>query len=133
MIYAQCIFKEHFSANIVKDISLVKTGGLMYLVRTKQGDKFVESADDVKHINKNDVLEVFMLEKLDYDSIASTSEIRDCLYNYLKDDQIDRDTVLDYVAATLDVPKSKVSKVINSIIKEKIIYVVEDDGWLGIN
>ena len=28
----------------------------MYLVRTKQGDKFVESADDVKHINKNDVL-----------------------------------------------------------------------------
>lgn len=62
MIYAQCIFKEHFSANIVKDISLVKTGGLMYLVRTKQGDKFVESADDVKHINKNDVLEVFMLE-----------------------------------------------------------------------
>ena len=77
MIYAQCIFKEHFSVNIVKDISLVKTGGLMYLVRTKQGDKFVESADDVKHINKNDVLEVFMLEKLDYDSIASTSEIRD--------------------------------------------------------
>ena len=62
MIYAQCIFKEHFSVNIVKDISLVKTGGLMYLVRTKQGDKFVESADDVKHINKNDVLEVFMLE-----------------------------------------------------------------------
>ena len=56
MIYAQCIFKEHFSVNIVKDISLVKTGGLMYLVRTKQGDKFVESADDVKHINKNDVL-----------------------------------------------------------------------------
>ena len=105
----------------------------MYLVRTKQGDKFVESADDVKHINKNDVLEVFMLEKLDYDSIASTSEIRDCLYNYLKSDQIDRDTVLDYVAATLDVPKSKVSKVINSMIKEKIIYVVEDDGWLGIN
>lgn len=34
----------------------------MYLVRTRQGDKFVESADDVKQINKNDVLEVFMLE-----------------------------------------------------------------------
>lgn len=133
MIYAQCAPKEQFSANIVNDILLVKTGGLMYLVRTKQGDKFVESADDVKHINKNDVLEVFMLEKLDYDSIASTSEIRDCLYNYLKGDQIDRDTVLDYAAATLDVPKSKVSKVINSMIKEKIIYVVEDDGWLGIN
>lgn len=56
------MFKEQFSANIVKDILLVKTGGLMYLVRTKQGDKFVESADDVKHINKNDVLEVFMLK-----------------------------------------------------------------------
>ncbi len=52
MIYAQCAPKEQFSANIVKDILLVKTGGLMYLVRTKQGDKFVESADDVKHINK---------------------------------------------------------------------------------
>lgn len=105
----------------------------MYLVRTRQGDKFVESADGVKQINKTDVLEVFMLEKLDYDSIASTSEIRDCIYNYLKGDQIDRDTVLDYVAVTLDVKKSKVSKVINSMIKEKIIYVVEDDGWLGIN
>ena len=67
----------------------------MYLVRTRQGDKFIESAYDVKQINKNDVLEVFMLEKLDYDSIASTSEIRDCIYNYLKGDQVDRDTVND--------------------------------------
>ena len=49
-----------------------KVGGYMYLVRTRQGDKFIESADDVKQINKNDVLEVFMLLHQKYETAFTT-------------------------------------------------------------
>ena len=46
---------------------------------------------------------------------------------------MEKDAIVDYVSETLDVKKKEVSKVINAMKKEKIIYVVEEFGWLGIN
>lgn len=105
----------------------------MYLVKTKNGDKILNSTNDIKNINKNDIIEIYFLTKVEYDSLVSTSDIRDCIYNFLKGHQIDKDEVLEYVSEKLDVKKNEVSKVITAMKKEKIIYIVKDFNWLGID
>ena len=66
----------------------------MYLVKTKNGDKILNSTNDVKNIDKNDIIEIYFLTKVEYDSLVSTSDIRDCIYNFLKGHQINKDEVL---------------------------------------
>ena len=41
--------------------------------------------------------------------------------------------MIEYVAEKLNVKKNEVSKVITAMKKEKIVYAVEDFGWLGID
>ena len=60
----------------------------MYLVKTNSGDKFLNSANEVKSINKNEIIGVYTLVEMDYDSLISTSDIRECIYSYLKKDNI---------------------------------------------
>ena len=105
----------------------------MYLVKTKNGDKILNSTNDVKNIDINDIIEIYFLTKVEYDSLVSTSDISDCIYNFLKGHQINKDEVLEYVSEKLDVKKNEVSKVITAMKKEKIIYVVKDFNWLGID
>lgn len=105
----------------------------MYLVKTSSGDKFLNSVNEIKNINKNEIIGIYTLVEVNYDSLVSTSDIRDCIYDYLKGHQKYKEDILEYVSMKLDVKKKDVSKVITSMKKEKIIYVVEEDGWLGID
>ena len=105
----------------------------MYLVKTNSGDKFLNSVNEVKSINKNEIIGVYTLVEVDYDSIITTSDIRECIYSYLKGSPAEKDNIIEYVSAKLDVKKNEVSKVITAMKKEKIIYVEKDFGWLGIN
>lgn len=105
----------------------------MYLARTTDGDKLLETANEIKSIPKNKIVKIYSLTEVDYDLLVSTADIRDCICSYLKNNQIDKDTVLSYVSERLDVKKSEVSKVITAMKKEKIIYVVKDFGWLGLD
>ena len=105
----------------------------MYLVKTNSGDKLLNSANEVKSINKNDIIGVYAIVEVNYDSLVSTSDIRDCIYDYLKGTQKNKNNVLEYVSGMLNVKKNEISKVITAMKKEKIIYVVEEDGWLGID
>lgn len=105
----------------------------MYLVRMNDGDKIIETANGVKSLDKNSIVKIYSLTEVDYDSLVSTSDIRDCIYNYLKGNQEYKETIIDYVSEVLRVKKNEVSKVITAMKKDKIIYVVEDFGWLGID
>ena len=105
----------------------------MYLVKTNSGDKFLNSVNEVKSINKNEIIGVYTLVEVDYDSLISTSDIRECIYSYLKGSPAEKDNIIEYVSAKLDVKKNEVSKVITAMKKEKIIYVEKDFDWLGIN
>lgn len=105
----------------------------MYLVKMNDGDKIMETANEVKALDKNKIVKIYSLTEVDYNSVVSTSDIRDCIYNYLKGEQMEKDVIVDYVSKTLDVKKNEVSKVITAMKKEKIIYVVEEFGWLGID
>ena len=105
----------------------------MYLVKTNSGDKFLNSVNEVKSINKNEIIGVYTLVEVDYDFLISTSDIRECIYSYLKGSPAEKDNIIEYVSAKLDVKKNEVSKVITAMKKEKIIYVEEDFGWLEID
>lgn len=106
----------------------------MYLVITKSNQKMIcNTADEVKALNKEDIVEIFALGKIDYDEIVSTSDIRDCIYKILKGKQLEKEEVVEIVQGQLGISKSNILKVIRKMIKEEIIYVEEDFGWLGID
>lgn len=108
----------------------------MYLVITKLNEKIIcNTADEVKNFNKKeDIMKIFSLSMVDYNEIVSTSDIRDCIYNTLKGgNQLDKNTLIESVQNKLGISKSSISKVIAAMKKENIIYVVEDDGWLGVD
>ena len=84
----------------------------MYLVRTTSGDKILETANEVKNLDKKDVLEVYLLTKVGYDNLVSTSDIRDCIYKYLKDNQDTKDAVVDFVSEVLDIKRVKYQKLL---------------------
>lgn len=105
----------------------------MYLVRTYNGDAVMETVEEIKLLDKATIRKIYSLSEVDYDSLVSTSDIRDCIYSLLKGDQVDRNEVINYVAEKLDIKKKEVSKVITAMKKEKVIYVVEEFDWLGIN
>lgn len=60
----------------------------MYLVITNNGDQVLNSANEVKEINKNEVIKIYALAEVNYDDLVSTFEIRDCIYGYLKGKQM---------------------------------------------
>lgn len=105
----------------------------MYLVETKTGYKKCNTAEEVKMFSKSEIINTYSLKEVNYDDIVSTSDIRDCIYNYLKGKQEPKEDVLEYVSNTLNIRKAEVSKVITTMKKEKLIYIVVDDGWLGID
>lgn len=105
----------------------------MYLVETKTGHVKCNTTEEVKMFSKSEVIKVYTLNEVNYDDLVSASDIRDCIYNYLKGKQESKENVLEYVSDILNIKKAEVSKVITAMKKEKIIYVVVDDGWLGID
>ena len=108
----------------------------MYLVKTKSGNRIIDTVNEVKEIDKNEILEIYFLSKVDYDSLVSTGDVRDCITEHLNKQsgrQDNRESIIEHVAEILGVKKSVVSKVITAMKREKILYVVEEDGYLGIN
>lgn len=105
----------------------------MYLVETRKQTIKCNSADEVKRIPKSEVIALYGLNKISYDDLVSTSDIRDCIYEFLKDKQYSKEEVIESVSLTLDVKKADVSKVISQMKREKIIYTVKDFGWIGID
>jgi hypothetical protein len=116
-----------------RNILIFKEELHMYLVKTTNGDKILNSADAVKSIKKEDIEKIYFLTEVNYDSVISNADIRDCIYSYLKGKQLSKETVVDYVASVLDVKKNEVSKVITAMKREKIIYVERDYGSIGID
>lgn len=55
----------------------------MYLVKTTNGDKILNSADAVKSIKKEDIEKIYFLTEVNYDSVISNADIRDCIYSYV--------------------------------------------------
>lgn len=91
----------------------------MYLVETRDGSVKCNNAEEVKAFSKNEVMKVYSLNEVNYDDLVSTSDIRDCICNYLKGKQEPKEDVIEYVSSVLNVKKIEVSKVITSMKKEK--------------
>ena len=47
----------------------------MYLVKTTNGDKILNSADAVKSIKKEDIEKIYFLTEVNYDSVISNAAV----------------------------------------------------------
>lgn len=102
----------------------------MYLVRTISGDSICETAEEVKAIPRNEVLNLYSLTSVDYDTIVLNAIIQNCILKYLKGNQYPKRDVIEFTADSLGVRKAAVSKVIAAMEKEKLIYIVKKSGPL---
>lgn len=105
----------------------------MYLVVTKTNEKLIcKTVDEVKAIEK-EISQIYTMSEVDYNDLVSTADIRSCIFDILKGEQMEKEIVLEQAQQKLGIKKSEISKVITAMKREKIIYVVDDFGWLGIN
>lgn len=59
--------------------------------------------------------------------------IRECIYETLKGEQMPKEKLLDIVYGKTNAKKCEISKIVTQMKREKIIYTVKDFEWLGIN
>lgn len=102
----------------------------MYLLKNKDEKIIVDTVNDVKKFNLS-LYEVYCLGRVDPDELVSDADIMDEIINVLKGKQMTKNEVLDYVNCVIDVPKTKISKVITKMKKQKLIYDVNDWNYMG--
>lgn len=74
---------------------------------------------------------IYSLASVDPSELVNDGQIRDTICHFLKGDQITKKELIEKVVNTMDIQKSKVSKVIAKMKKEKVIYDVDDWNYLG--
>ncbi len=77
----------------------------MYLVETKNRNIKCNNAEEAKTFSKSEIINIYLLHEVNYDDVVSTADIRDCIYNYLKNEQKPKEDVLEYVSSVLDIKK----------------------------
>lgn len=109
----------------------------MYLVDVKTPTGLINTIrceiDELQELNPANIKNIYLLQPIDLSILTSTQEIRTAIYKYLKGKQELKKDVIDHVASSLNIKKTEVSKVITQMQKEKIIYIVPEMGWLGID
>lgn len=102
----------------------------MYLLMSEREKIILET---VKELEKYDLenYKVYTLSPVDSSELVTDGEIRDKICCVLKGNQMTKNEVMEEIAACLDIPKSKISKVITKMKKEKMIYDVNDWNYLG--
>lgn len=110
----------------------------MYLLVKDDMKIIVDTAKQLESMNIEGY-EIYTLAKVNKEEIIFDGQIRDAIYKVLKGEQMSRDDVITRVQDCLGVSISRISKVINKMKKEKVIYFVDDlwDGngnkWIGID
>lgn len=102
----------------------------MYLLLNNKEKIIVDTVQEIEKYNLN-FYKVYSIAPVDHSELVFDGEIRDKIYCVLKGNQMTKSELLEKVCDYLDAPKSKVSKVITKMKKEKLIYDVEDWNYLG--
>lgn len=66
-------------------------------------------------------------------NVFADDNIRECIYETLKGEQMPKEKLLDIVYGKTNAKKCEISKIVTQMKREKIIYTVKDFEWLGIN
>lgn len=74
-----------------------------------------------------------MLQVVSPNKYKDIVNIRECIYETLRDKQMSKEKLLDIVHGKTNAKKCEISKIVTQMKREKIIYTVKDFGGLGIN
>jgi len=102
----------------------------MYLLLNDKEKIIVDTVQEIEKYNLNSY-KVYSLVLVNHSELVSDGEIRDKICCVLKGKQMTKNELLEKVYDYLEVPKTKISKVITEIKKEKLIYNVEDWNCMG--
>ena len=78
-----------------------------------------------------DKYKIYNLSPIDPSELINDGQIRDMVCHILRGDQMSKNELIEKVITNIDIPKSKVSKVITKMKKEKVIYDIEDWNYIG--
>ena len=78
-----------------------------------------------------DKYKVYTLVPMDASELINDGEIRDAICSVLKGEQMTKRELIEQIYHYIDIPESKISKVITKMKKEKVIYNVDDWNYMG--
>ncbi len=78
-----------------------------------------------------DEYKIYSLSPVESSELIDDGQIRDAICYVLKDNQMTKSELIETVNINIDVSKSKISKVITKMKREKVIYNVDDWNYLG--
>lgn len=102
----------------------------MYLLLNDNEKIVINTTPELENFQL-DKYKVYTLVPIDSSELISDGEIRDTICNVLKGNQMTKRELIDKVNLYLDIPESKISKVITKMKKEKIIYNIDDWDYMG--
>lgn len=102
----------------------------MYLLLNDNEKIVINTTPELENFQL-DKYKVYTLVPIDSSELISDGKIRDTICNVLKDNQMTKRELIDKVNLYLDIPESKISKVITKMKKEKIIYNIDDWNYMG--
>lgn len=97
----------------------------MYLVLKDNEKIIIENVNELENIDLSNC-KVYSCALLDTTELLFDKDIRDCIYNVLKGKEMPPDQLVQSVQNSLDVPVSRIRKVVTKMKKEKIIFCLED-------
>lgn len=102
----------------------------MYLLLNDNEKIVINTTPELENF-QIDKYKVYNLVPIDSSELISDGKIRDTICNVLKGNQMTKRELIDKVNLYLDIPESKISKVITKMKKEKIIYNIDDLDYMG--
>jgi len=102
----------------------------MYLLLNEDEKIIVENVSDIPDIDMNKY-KIYSLVLVDTQDLINDGNIRDEIKEVLKGKEMIKEKLIQSVSERLEIPKSKVSKVVNKMRKEKVIFDIEGGDGLG--
>lgn len=102
----------------------------MYLLMNDSEKIVVESVSDIENMDLSKY-KIYSLCLVDTQELINDGEIRDEISMVLKGEEMTRDTLIEKVSTNLEISKSKVSKVVSKMKKEKIVFNIDECDGLG--
>lgn len=102
----------------------------MYLLLNNKERIVVDTAQQLEKFQLNKYT-VYSLVPVEASELINDGEIRDVICCILKGNQMTKNDLIEMVIRNIDVAKSRVSKIITKMKKEKLIYDVDDWNYLG--
>ncbi len=102
----------------------------MYLLMNENEKIVLNTIEEFSGYNLNNY-KVYSLVPVDQADLVNDGQIRDEISRILKGNEITKEELIERVNYQLDIPKSRISKVVTKMKKEGIIFTLDDLDYMG--